>query len=423
MARTKQHLINYNTTDATRMPGAEEVSLGEIVVRNSETKPELLIKAGEGFAVFEASGAVRSAINSVSDKVTELSGATDARFETTDTVIEENERTTSEALNNLNNRVTEVSGHTATLETKVAAIEGETGDVATKIEEAAAAAVSSAKTYTDTVKTELQGNIDSLTSATGALQTKITEVSGSVTAFSAAVISDITTVKGDITSLQEAKHTHENKTELDLVKSGDVAKWDAMEGNAKAYTDAASGAIIADYTQKINEVTTKVSKAYHFVGSVATKASLPTGATEGAVYNVQQADGTPGEPDYVPAGTNYAWNGTEWDALGGTVDLSAYAKTSYVDGKVSELSERISGLDTRLTTAEGNIQTLSGASHTHANKAVLDTVTQNTVNNAASAATSIEIADSEGVTGITASLENNKITLNFDNLVIDCGEF
>lgn len=45
MARTKQHLINYNTTDATRMPGAEEVSLGEIVVRNSETKPELLIKA------------------------------------------------------------------------------------------------------------------------------------------------------------------------------------------------------------------------------------------------------------------------------------------------------------------------------------------------------------------------------------------
>lgn len=32
-------------------------------------------------------------------------------------------------------------------------------------------------------------------------------------------------------------HTHANKAELDKIAVGDKAKWDAMEGNAKAYTD------------------------------------------------------------------------------------------------------------------------------------------------------------------------------------------
>lgn len=32
-------------------------------------------------------------------------------------------------------------------------------------------------------------------------------------------------------------HTHANKTELDKIATGDKAKWDAMQGNAKTYTD------------------------------------------------------------------------------------------------------------------------------------------------------------------------------------------
>lgn len=50
-----------------------------------------------------------------------------------------------------------------------------------------------------------------------------------------------------------------------------------------------------------------------------TYAQLPsTGQQVGDVWNVTDAHGT------TPAGTNYAWNGTAWDPLGGDVDLSNY---------------------------------------------------------------------------------------------------
>ena len=55
------------------------------------------------------------------------------------------------------------------------------------------------------------------------------------------------------------------------------------------------------------------------MGSVTNYSDLPaTGKVNGYVYNVVNANGN------TPAGTNYAWNGSAWDALGGTVDLSGY---------------------------------------------------------------------------------------------------
>jgi hypothetical protein len=69
-------------------------------------------------------------------------------------------------------------------------------------------------------------------------------------------------------------------------------------------------------------VNQKTSQIYRYKGSVATYADLPSTHDVGDVYNVVAAYG-----DY-PAGTNFAWNGTEWDALGGSIDLSAYVEES-----------------------------------------------------------------------------------------------
>ena len=69
-------------------------------------------------------------------------------------------------------------------------------------------------------------------------------------------------------------------------------------------------------------VNQKTSQIYRYKGSVATYADLPSTHDVGDVYNVVAEYG-----DY-PAGTNFAWNGTEWDALGGSIDLSAYAEES-----------------------------------------------------------------------------------------------
>lgn len=47
---------------------------------------------------------------------------------------------------------------------------------------------------------------------------------------------------------------------------------------------------------------------------------LSTGNKKGDVWNIVNADAAHG----VNAGDNVAWNGTTWDVLAGTMDLSAY---------------------------------------------------------------------------------------------------
>ena len=65
MARKNQKLINYHTGSKTAMPSGSSVDFGEIVVRHNAETPELLIKIGtDSFGVFQASGAVKTAIDS-----------------------------------------------------------------------------------------------------------------------------------------------------------------------------------------------------------------------------------------------------------------------------------------------------------------------------------------------------------------------
>ena len=66
-----------------------------------------------------------------------------------------------------------------------------------------------------------------------------------------------------------------------------------------------------------------LTTVYQYKGSVATYADLPTtGQKVGDVYNVETAD-----PDHgIKAGDNVAWDGAQWDILGGNHDLSGYAQ-------------------------------------------------------------------------------------------------
>lgn len=50
---------------------------------------------------------------------------------------------------------------------------------------------------------------------------------------------------GDLTDLKAVSHTHDNKAELDKIASGDKAKWDAAEQNAKTYADGLNTAEVA----------------------------------------------------------------------------------------------------------------------------------------------------------------------------------
>lgn len=70
-----------------------------------------------------------------------------------------------------------------------------------------------------------------------------------------------------------------------------------------------------------------LSGIYTYKGSVANYDALPKSDQQvGDVYNVEAAYNN------HPAGTNWAWNGTAWDALGGSIDLSGYqTKANLVD--------------------------------------------------------------------------------------------
>ena len=78
---------------------------------------------------------------------------------------------------------------------------------------------------------------------------------------------------------------------------------------------AATGHTHSDYALK-SDLTT----VYRYKGSVASMDALPASASVGDVYNVEG-----------DSGKNYAWTGSEWDSLGGSIQIEI-ATDDDVDG-------------------------------------------------------------------------------------------
>lgn len=101
----------------------------------------------------------------------------------------------------------------------------------------------------------------------------------------------------------------------------------------------------------VDELKASVAAALDYKGTKDTYEELPTkGNKKGDVWNVVAAHGT------TPAGTNYAWDGTQWDPLGGTIDLSGYYTKTQVDDAISAAKTELEAADTAL---EGQITTVT----------------------------------------------------------------
>lgn len=93
----------------------------------------------------------------------------------------------------------------------------------------------------------------------------------------------------------------------------------------------------------VDELKASVAAALDYKGTKDTYEELPTeGNKKGDVWNVVGAHGT------TPAGTNYAWDGTQWDPLGGTIDLSGYYTKTQVDDAISAAKTELETADTAL---------------------------------------------------------------------------
>lgn len=368
MARTKQQLINYHTSSKTNMPSGSDVTYGELVVRHAEEKPELLIKVGENkFATFIASGAIETAINASN---------------------------------------TELAGDISALEAKVDAVSATVkADYALSANTNAqiTAATKDAKDYADAQDEALSGRINTyisqtiennLTSLDGRLDTAEADITALKT-FSGKVETDYAT-KTEVQTAKDAAVTSAyTNAKADVIgTSADNAEADTVYG-AKAYASSLTHTLSGNVVAAIDEATSDVSdlsgSVVELSGAVVTmSADMKTyidnelstvytyktsvddmealNAIEnpevGDVYNVVAANGEPGDDDYTPAGTNYAWNGSEWDALGGTVDLSAYATNdalNYVSGRVETLQSADAAVKTALSAVSSTLFTVSAS--------------------------------------------------------------
>lgn len=202
-------------------------------------------------------------------------------------------------------------------------------------DEAKSSAISSAKSYTDTEIGKIPAAI--VYKGDG---TTVTQSGTSTVTFAVGEIpqSKVTSLTADLA----AKAT---TTALNAVK----ATADAAAPQATTYTKE----------EVDNKVASAVGSVYKMKGSVDDAAALTalTGVVIGDVYNVVAAGTLNGEA--FEAGSNFvaikAGAGTQtgmWDKLGGTIDLSAYAKSADVANTyatktavTSEISTKIGTLD------------------------------------------------------------------------------
>ena len=145
--------------------------------------------------------------------------------------------------------------------------------------------------------TTLSGRVDTLEEAVGtggSVDSKISNavkaLDSSITATSNQAISAVTVTDGKITASSKI----------------------TVPTNTNQLTNGAGFQTASDVNTLISSALTTVMD---YKGTVAAVANLPTtGNKNGDVYHVTATDG------------EYAWNGTEWEELGSTIDLSGYVE-------------------------------------------------------------------------------------------------
>ena len=132
--------------------------------------------------------------------------------------------------------------------------------------------------------------------------------------------------KGDTGKLLSGKGTWEAMTmaytEEDYTQAsvGLTFAGSTVKANIPVATTGNMGLMPPAMFSKLNDLPTEadLSGIYKYKGSLADATKLPTtGQVAGDVYNLEAAS------DYGPAGTNVAWDGKAWDALGGLFVVDA----------------------------------------------------------------------------------------------------
>lgn len=177
--------------------------------------------------------------------------------------------------------------------------------------------------------------------------------------------------------IKEQLATKATNTDLTSLESTVSSLTTTVNGKANKATTLAGYGITDAYTKA--EIDGKLTSAMHYKGSVDTYEDLPDSNVQiGDMYNVSDD------------GHNYAWNGTTWDQMAGTIDLSAYATISAMNTALAGKVDKVSG------------KQLSTNDYTTTEKNKLAGI---------SAGAQVNVIESIVVNGVTASISSKKASV------------
>lgn len=178
-------------------------------------------------------------------------------------------------------------------------------------------------------------------------------INGSVSAV-AGISADVTTVAGkkddistcanNIVAISAAPTSASDAAASAAAASNsstNAQKW--AEGADSAVTPMGGTHSAKGWAEQAQSIVSSLGTVLHYKGSVANYAALQavTGQIVGDVYNV------------TDTGDNYAWDGSAWDKLSGTVDLSAY-RTSAAQDLIDEGKQPTLVSGTNIKTVNSN---------------------------------------------------------------------
>lgn len=136
------------------------------------------------------------------------------------------------------------------------------------------------------------------------------------------------TIYSAVTTAANGLMISTDKSKLDGVAAGaqvNVLEAVSVNGSKLPINSKGVNIDLSAYALK-SDITTVMN----YKGSVDSYSNLPTSVAKGDVYNIVNADPT----HDIEAGSNVAWNGTSWDKLGGTIEMSAI-ETSAIEALFS----------------------------------------------------------------------------------------
>lgn len=161
----------------------------------------------------------------------------------------------------------------------------------------------------------------------------IDKLKGTTTQYSTVLATQVGSINSHVPRVFAKKIGSGSSSKMIVIpeKAGTMA---CLDDIPETYTKEELDAKFAEIPESVDtyskaEIDAKLSSVYKFKGSVANVDALPSGATVGDTYNVEDT------------GDNYAWDGSAWDRLAGTADLTGYATEEYVDDNTFAIMDYI----------------------------------------------------------------------------------